>query len=98
MLYLGAVNPDGVHTAVTGAAAVFAAMTLLWIASMVLGDVSIVDIFWGLGFVLIGGIAFLSVAPTTIGREVLAAMVAFWGSRLAIHLFIRNRGKGEDYR
>jgi len=35
-------------------------MTLLWVVSIIVKNVSIVDLFWGLGFVLTAGILFFS--------------------------------------
>lgn len=64
-------------------------------------QLSVVDIAWGLGFVLVG-VSSAAVAATGDGdpvmRWALLAMVALWGLRLATYLAIRNRGKGEDPR
>jgi steroid 5-alpha reductase family enzyme len=73
-------------------------LVLLWMLSVVLRNVSIVDIFWGLGFILLAIFYF----NTTIGYEprkiVVLVLVTVWGLRLAIYLAWRNLGKGEDYR
>src|SRR4051794_5569199 len=37
-------------------------MTLLWIVSVILRDVSIVDVFWGPGFVVLAAITFFLTA------------------------------------
>lgn len=71
---------------------------LLWLWSLRLKDASIVDIFWGLGFVLIAGTAFVMGAGFQTRKQLLTALVAIWGLRLAIYLYRRNHGKGEDYR
>lgn len=77
--------------------ALASAVTLLWLLSLRLRDASIVDIFWGCGFVLASVIAYLSSEG---GRRaaIVLALVTVWGCRLAIYLAWRNLGRGEDYR
>lgn len=78
---------------------VLGAMTLLWLLSLRLRNASIVDIFWGLGFILFLGGAFLltpnSYAPR---KALLGVLVTLWGLRLAGHILLRNWGKPEDFR
>lgn len=70
-------------------------MFFLWILSIPLKNVSIVDIGWGIGFVLVAWLA----APVTAGPPViLKCLVTVWGLRLACYLWFRNHGKPEDYR
>jgi steroid 5-alpha reductase family enzyme len=73
-------------------------MTLLWLISIIIKNVSIVDLFWGLGFVLTTGFYFLKTDGTGIRKIILMALVAVWGLRLSIYLAWRNLGKGEDFR
>jgi steroid 5-alpha reductase family enzyme len=81
-----------------GLAVALAAFTALWLASLALRDASIVDIFWGPGFVLVGWLYHLLSSPRT-GLGLLAcALTTAWGVRLAVHLAVRNAGAGEDYR
>jgi len=72
--------------------------TLLWLASLVVRDASIIDRFWGLGFV---AVAFSYVPrvglPDTRGR-LLLLLVTLWGVRLSAHIIWRNWGRGEDRR
>jgi steroid 5-alpha reductase family enzyme len=78
--------------------AILAAMTLVWLLSLARRDASIVDVFWGLGFVIVAWIYVAASAPRT-SRGVLAAvLVTFWGLRLSLHILWRSRGRGEDYR
>jgi len=60
-------------------------------------DNSIVDIIWGLGQVFLALLGLLSSA-LSLRQFVLAFLVSLWGTRLAIHIFLRNRGRDEDYR
>lgn len=71
---------------------------ILYIIAVLKTDFSVIDIGWGLGFVLIGSIgAFLS--DFTYGLEnLLFALIALWGLRLAGFLYLRNKGRPEDYR
>ena len=74
-------------------------MTLLWLLSLPLKDASIVDIFWGTGFVIIFWIATLLVPGGLPARTLLlGGLVTLWGLRLTIYVFLRNAGKGEDFR
>lgn len=73
-------------------------MTLLWVVSVIVKNVSIVDLFWGLGFVLIGGFYFLKTEGSEIRRIIILILVAIWGLRLSFYLAWRNIGEGEDYR
>lgn len=78
--------------------ALLVATTALWALSLALRDSSIVDIFWGSGFVLVAWLVF-AVAAGGGGRPLLiAALVSVWGLRLTAYLARRNLGKGEDRR
>jgi len=72
-------------------------MTLLWIISIFLKNVSIVDLFWGFGFVVASAFYFLNTGYT-VRKIILMSLVAIWGCRLSIYLAWRNYGKGEDFR
>ena len=77
---------------------VLAAMICLWLISLKLRDASIMDIFWGPGFVLVAWVSFF-VANGFWGRKwIVALLVTFWGLRLALHIARRNIGQGEDPR
>jgi len=73
-------------------------MTLLWGVSIIVKNVSIVDLFWGLGFVLTGGFYFLKTEGLEIRKIIVLTLVAIWGLRLSFYLAWRNIGEGEDYR
>ncbi|RJP65901.1 MAG: DUF1295 domain-containing protein [Candidatus Abyssobacteria bacterium SURF_17] len=82
----------------TNLAAAMALMFCVWLLSVAKKDASIVDIFWGLGFVVIAWLSFAQ-ADGYWGREVLISLLTTaWGLRLAVHIAFRNRGKGEDPR
>jgi steroid 5-alpha reductase family enzyme len=81
-----------------GLLVLLACNTLLWAWSVRLRNASIVDIWWGLGFVVVGWCYAHWQQATMLRNLVVLAALTAWGLRLAIHLTIRNWGKGEDYR
>ena len=79
-------------------AAIGAAMLLLWVAATIRRDVSIVDLFWGSGFVLIVWLSAVQCPPWSSRVLLLAALTTLWGLRLSWHLARRNHGQPEDPR
>jgi len=73
-------------------------MTSLWIASIIMKNVSIVDLFWGFGFVVATVFYFINTDGNSIRKVIRLILVAIWGLRLSIYLTWRNYGKGEDFR
>lgn len=76
---------------------VFVYMCLWFLYAQYKADNSVVDIAWGLGFVLI---AFSTWFFGTSGDKqfIIFLIVALWGFRLAGFIFIRKIGHGEDFR
>lgn len=72
-------------------------MTTLWVVSVFLKNVSVVDMFWGLGFVLVNTFYFLKTDATS-EKIILFFLVTIWGLRLSVYLAWRNIGKPEDFR
>jgi steroid 5-alpha reductase family enzyme len=79
-------------------AAIMAFMFIIWVVSVRLTDASIVDIFWGAGFVYLAIIYFFLTDGELARKLLILALVGSWGTRLSIHIFRRNHGKGEDPR
>jgi steroid 5-alpha reductase family enzyme len=73
-------------------------VTLLWIWSVFIKNVSIIDIFWGLGFVIVNMFYACMSGDLTARKLLVLILVSIWGLRLAIYLAIRNTVKGEDFR
>lgn len=73
-------------------------MTTLWIISVFIKNVSIVDLFWGFGFVMVNLYYFIVTGESNTIKLVLLILVSIWGLRLSIYLAMRNIGKGEDFR
>jgi steroid 5-alpha reductase family enzyme len=72
-------------------------MLTVWLISLPLRDVSIVDISWGLGFVLVAWTSFLA-GNSLESHLLLPVLTTVWGLRLSGYLAWRNIGKPEDYR
>lgn len=73
-------------------------MLLFWLLSIGLRNVAIVDIAWGLGFVLVAITSQLCSASDGINHWLLPVLVGLWGCRLGLYLAWRNLGKPEDKR
>jgi steroid 5-alpha reductase family enzyme len=84
--------------ALTGLVVTLSLMTLVWVGSLIKRDASIIDVFWGLGFVLLAWLYVSLTEPSTARSHLLAILVTLWGVRLSAYILWRNWGKGEDYR
>jgi len=74
-------------------------MTALWLVSLLMKNSSIVDIFWGMGFVIVNWV-FFALAPEgfLLRKWLIGMLVSIWGLRLTFHILRRNWGKPEDFR
>jgi steroid 5-alpha reductase family enzyme len=80
-------------------AVIMGMMILLWLASLALKNSSIVDIFWGTGFVISAWVFFFMTPDGySLRKLLLAGLVTIWGLRLSLYILWRNHGKGEDFR
>lgn len=77
---------------------IFIYFLIFFIVAQIIKNNSIVDIGWGMGFVLIAISTFL-VNKSYFSRSILVTiLVTLWGGRLAYHIISRNWGKPEDFR
>lgn len=74
-------------------------MTILWLVSLWLKNSSIVDIFWGAGFVIANWVYF-ALAPEgfPLRKWLVGILITVWGLRLSLHILRRNWGRAEDSR
>jgi steroid 5-alpha reductase family enzyme len=72
--------------------------TMVWAISVKLINASIVDPFWGLGFVLLSVYYHFNSAGDPSRKLIVLIASSLWGLRLFGYLFWRNVGKPEDYR
>lgn len=82
----------------TAAVTIAIFMVAMWLISLALQNASIVDIGWGIGFVIVAWAVRARVDGNTGRQWLLVAMTTLWGLRLAGYLYVRNHGKGEDFR
>lgn len=73
-------------------------MTILWVISIFKRNVSIVDLFWGFGFVILSLFYFQYSSGYLPRKIIISSLVFIWGVRLSWYLIRRNSGKGEDFR
>ena len=74
-------------------------MLLLWAVSLQTSDASLVDRFWGFGFVLVVWVRFTLHAVNQEPQSLLLpVLVTLWGLRLSGYLTWRNWGQSEDFR
>jgi len=80
------------------AVAVLMVATTIWAKAV--DRVSVVDVSWGVGFVLVASVAAVVGGATEADsrRWLMLAIVAVWGGRLAFHIARRSVGHGEDPR
>lgn len=73
-------------------------MTVIWLISLAKRDSSIVDIFWGLGFVVLAVVYYFLTSGYPGRKALVTALVVLWGLRLSIRIFRRNWSREEDFR
>ncbi|MCA9379087.1 DUF1295 domain-containing protein [Candidatus Dojkabacteria bacterium] len=73
-------------------------MTCLFFLANALEDNSIVDIGWGIGFILLAGVNLATSSQLSSRQLIISGLFLLWGLRLAVHVWMRNRGRGEDFR
>ncbi|MFX0114347.1 MAG: DUF1295 domain-containing protein [Candidatus Hodarchaeota archaeon] len=87
--------------ALLSAVFLFLYMNLWFVLALVLKDNSIIDYAWGTGFILVAIVSLFAGDVDdglNLRKVIVTALIILWGLRLAIYIFLRNRGKGEDWR
>lgn len=79
-----------------GSIAVASAVQWLW--SLRAKNVTIADVYWGFGFVIVAWVAFASAGGGGLRQWLLVGLTTAWGLRLTIYLALRSCGKPEDPR
>lgn len=72
-------------------------VSIWYLVSLLARRNDVADIAWGLGYVLICIYLFNTQAKTSLPL-LNYSLVSIWAMRLSIHIFLRNRGKTEDFR
>jgi steroid 5-alpha reductase family enzyme len=86
------------ETMLWSAVAIAVLMVGTWSLSVIIRNASIVDIVWGLGFVVVAWTSRLVADGDDARQWILTIMTSVWGLRLGGYLFWRNSGHGEDFR
>lgn len=76
---------------------IFVYMTLWFFVSIIKKRNDVADIAWGLGFLLICFFLFIR-KPINSISALIFILVWVWGVRLTMHIFLRSKGKNEDFR
>lgn len=84
--------------ALAAALAIWALLTLVWLASLVLRDASIMDIAYPLTPLLAAAVVAVRAGPIGVHGWITLAACAVWALRLALHIAMRNLPHGEDAR
>ena len=89
---------DLIRLGVLNFGVILSLMTVLWLISVIKRDASIVDPFWGSGFIVVAWVTAAWQDFTGPRTLLLAGLTTVWGLRLTIHLFLRGMHAGEDSR
>lgn len=81
-----------------GYGVVFVLMTLVWLISVAITNVGIIDIAWGFGYVALAWTYYVLAEGDPSRKLLITTLVTVWGMRLTLHIARRNIGKAEDYR
>lgn len=73
-------------------------MSTWFVASLVEKRNDVVDVAWGLGFVLMAWLSFFLSDDYGARGLLVCTLVSVWGSRLAWHIYTRHKGWPEDFR
>jgi steroid 5-alpha reductase family enzyme len=77
---------------------VFIYMSAVFLLALARKNNGVVDIAWGLGFILVSAVVFFRFGQGGARQWLALALITVWGGRLALHIYARNRGKEEDFR
>lgn len=76
-------------------------LLVTYVAGQILGKHSVIDVAWGAMYALIAVVTYLASSGhdgDDVRRLLLLLLPAVWGTRLAVHIGLRMRGKPEDPR
>ena len=90
--------PDITSILILNAAVLLTIMVGLWGLSIRIGDVSFIDSFWAIGFVIVAWISFFLADGVFERKLLLAVLTTIWGLRLGGYLLYRWRKEGPDKR
>lgn len=79
-------------------ATIFSFVTLLFVLSLILKRNDIADSAWGIGILIVVATSYFLSEEKGVLMSTILVLVALWGVRLSLRIFLRNMRKEEDYR
>ncbi len=86
------------ETYILSAICILVFFSLVWAYAQKIKDNSIADIAWGIGFCIVALVSCIYNQATTTRQLMITLFALLWGCRLAVHIWTRKRGNGEDFR
>ena len=77
---------------------IFSFMSLMFIIAQLKRDNSVVDVGWGLGFIIVTAVTYFVYGDERFHQKIIVYLVIVWGLRLSVFICTRNWGKPEDFR
>ena len=77
---------------------IFCYMTAVFCLALYKKDNSIVDVAWGIGYILITWYSLVKIGLYQPLHMLITVLVTVWGTRLSWHIYLRNKNKPEDPR
>lgn len=74
---------------ITGAISVFVLFLILWLVHLWFKNAGIVDVGWGIGFIILCGVYFVQSSALEARHALFFLMVALWGLRITLFLLKR---------
>lgn len=86
-----------IHLIVESAGLLWVYSSAWFILSVLLKRNDIADIAWGLGYAFLCGWLYITLSTSPVAI-LIYIVVWIWAIRLSVHIYLRNRGKQEDFR
>lgn len=77
---------------------IFTFMCIMFVIAQIVKNNSIVDIGWGVGFIIVTSVTFFVFGDDRFHQKLVSYLVIVWALRLSIYIGIRNIGQPEDFR
>lgn len=86
------------HMLYIASAVLFFFMTLWFLISLTIKRNYIADVLWAAGCIAIVLTSLGAVDVVSVRALVVSLLVVIWGGRLSTRIYLKNRGKTEDFR
>ena len=77
---------------------IFCFMCFMFVIALIKKDNSIVDIGWGIGFIIVALVTLFYFGYERRSQKLVTFLTIIWGLRLSLYILLRNWGKPEDFR